>query len=222
MRGCPLPDPRTPRKPGYLDRLLETGPAGRTAAVRSPHQIRWAPRSAPGAEAEPEPRDGAAGRPYARPAAALAGSGPAGRTAARRQRHPAGPGVPPQRRPSDAPAAGPGAAGRGARETRLRMPPSALAQLQAASLPLDPPGPAKPRPGGPASDATRQAGSPQSMLAVTRENRRAQPQGAPSVHIGSVEVRLTAPVPPAAPPRPPAPAIARLSRPWTPFGLGQV
>jgi hypothetical protein len=49
-----------------------------------------------------------------------------------------------------------------------------------------------------------------------------QPQDAPSVHIGSVEVRLTAPVPPAAPPRPPAPAVARLSRPWIPFGLGQV
>ena len=49
MRRCPLPEPRTPRKPGYLDRLLETGPARRTAAVRAPHQIRWAPGSAPGA-----------------------------------------------------------------------------------------------------------------------------------------------------------------------------
>lgn len=222
MRRCPLPEPRTLRKPGYLDRLLETGPARRPAAVRAPHQVRWAPGSAPGAGAEPEPRDGAAGRPYARPAAALAGSGPAGRAGARRQQHPAGPGVPPQRRASDAPATGPAAADRGARETRLRVPPSALAQLQAASLPLDLPGPAKPRPGEPASDAAGQAGSPQSRPAVTREDRPMQPQDAPSVHIGSVEVRLTAPVPPAAPPRPPAPAVARLSRPWIPFGLGQV
>ena len=222
MRRCPLPEPRTPRKPGYLDRLLETGPARRTAPVRAPHQIRWAPGSAPGAVTEPDPPDGPAGRPNARPAAALARSGPAGRAAARRQRHPAGPGVPPQRRASDAPATGPAATGRGAGETRPRVPPSALAQLQAASLPLEPSGPAKPGSGGPGSDATRQAGSPQSRPAVTREDRRTQPLGAPSVHIGSVEVRLTAPVPPAAPPRPPAPAVARLSRPWIPFGLGQV
>ena len=222
MRRCPLPEPRTPRKPGYLDRLLETSPARRTAAVRAPHQVHWAPGSAPGAGTEPEPPDGPAGRPNARPAAALTGSGTASRAAARRQRHPAGPGVPPQRRASHPPATGPAAAGLGAPETRLRVPSSALAQLQAASLPLDPPGPAKPGPGGPASDATRQAGSPQSTLAVTREDRRTQPQGAPSVHIGSLEVRLTAPVPPAAPPRKPTPAVARLSRPWTPFGFGQV
>jgi hypothetical protein len=223
MRGCSLPDPRTPRKPSYLDRLLETSPARRPAAVGAPHQIRWAPGFAPGAGTEPEPRDDAAGRPYARSAAALTGSGPAGRAAARQQRHPAGPGVPPQRRASDPPATGPAAAGRAAGEARLGSPPSALAQLQATSLPLDPPGPAKPEPGRAASDATRQAGSLQSTLAVTREDRRTQPQGAPSVHIGSVEVRLTAPVPPAAPPpRPPAPAVARLSRPRPPFGLGQV
>src|SRR5690242_18242327 len=132
MRRCPLPEPRTPRKPGYLDRLLETGPARRTAPVRAPHQIRWAPGSAPGAVTEPEPPDGPAGRPNARPAAALARSGTAGRAAARRQRHPAAPGVPPRRRASDPPATGPVGAGLGAPETRLRVPPSALAQLQAA------------------------------------------------------------------------------------------
>jgi hypothetical protein len=227
MRGSPLPDPRTPRRPGYLDRLLETGPARVLGAVRVPHQIRWAPVAAPGADAdaEPEPHDGAAGRPYAKPGAALAESGVGGPAPATRRRYPPAPGVPPQRQASDAPTAGPAAADRRAGETwRGVAATAALGQLNAVSLRLDPPGPAEGGPGSPASETIQAQAGPQTTPAVTRESRRTQPQHAPSVHIGSVEVRLTAPpAPPAAPSLgSPAPAVTRLSRPRPPFGLGQV
>jgi hypothetical protein len=226
-----LPDPRAPRRPGYLDRLLETGPTGRPGAVRAPHQIRWAPAAAPGADAdaEPEPGDGAADRPYAKPAATPTESGVAGPIPAIRHRYPPALGVPPQRRPGDTPTNSSAAADRDAGGTWLGVPTAAatgaLAQLKAASLRLDPPGPAEGGPGSHASKAIRaQAGAPQATPVTTRESRRTQPQHAPSVHIGSVEVRLTAPqAPPATPPpRSPMPAVTRLSRPQTPFGLGQV
>ena len=223
MRRCPLPEPRTPRKPGYLDRLLETSPARRTAAVRAPHQIRWAPGSAPGAGTEPEPPDGPAGRAQ-RQARGCAdrirpsrpGSGQAATAPCRARRPPATAG---QRSPRDRSRRGRPGRTRDQAEGAAVRSGAAPGRLAAASSRADRPSPG---PEGPASDATRQAGSPQSRPAVTREDRRTPPLGAPSVHIGSVEVRLTAPVPPAAPPRPPAPAVARLSRPWTPFGLGQV
>jgi hypothetical protein len=224
MRGSLLPDPRTPRRAGYLDRLLETGPARVPGAVRARHQIRWAPVAAPGADVGAELRDGEAGRSYAPPAATLAESGVDGPALATRHRYPPAPGVPPQRRPSDAPTTGAAAAGRGAGGTWLGVPTAALAQLKAASLRPDPPGPAEGGPGSPASETIQAPAGPHTTPAVTRESRRTQPQHAPSVHIGSVEVHLTAPpAPPAAPPpRSPVPAVTRLSRSRTPFGLGQV
>jgi len=224
-----LPDSPTPRRRGYLDRLLETGTTRRPGAARAPHQIRWAPEAGPGADAgaQLQPRDGEAGRPSTTSAAVLAESDLTGPAPAMWRWHPSPLGAPPQQQVSATPSAGAAPAGRGRDGTWPRVPTAgtaARAQLKAASLRLEPPVLAGAGQGSPASEAIQIPRAPtQTTPVIAGESGRTQPPGPPSVHIGSIEVRLTPPqAPSAAPARPPAPAAARLSRLGTPFGLGQV
>jgi hypothetical protein len=227
MRRSGLPDVQTSRRRGYLDRLLETGTSRQPGAARVPHQIHWAPQAGPGAGARPQPRDGEVGWPSTRPAAAVTGSSLTGSAPAGRRPHPSPPGLPPQEQVSDAPSAGPPLAGRDAAGVWPRVPTAgtaARALLRATSVRPEPAELGRAGQGSPTSEATHIPAAPTHTTPVIADDSgHTQPPGAPSVHIGSIEVRLTPPpAPPAPPSRPPAPTAAPLSRFRTPFGLGQV
>jgi hypothetical protein len=224
-----LPDMPTSRRRGYLDRLLETGTTQQPSAARAPHQVHWPPETGPGADvgAQPQAYVFEADRPSTKSAAVLTEPGLTGPVPAMPRWHPSPLGVPPQQQASDTPSSGPTPAGRDAAETRPRVPTAdaaARAQFKAASLRLEPPVLAAAGQGSPASEAIQIPAAPtQTTPVITDERGRTQPPDAPSVHIGSIEVRLTPPQAPAvSPSRPPAPAATRLSRLGTPFGLGQV
>jgi hypothetical protein len=227
MRRSGLPDVQTSRRRGYLDRLLETGTTRQPGAARVPHQIHWAPQAGPGASARPQPRDGEVDWPSTRPATAVTGASLTGPAAAGRRPHPSPLGLPPQEQVSDVPSAGPPPTSRDAAGVWPRVPTggtAARALLRATSIRLESPVLARAGQGNPTSEAVHIPATPtHTTPVIPGENGRTRPPGAPSVHIGSIEVRLTPPpAAAAAPPRPPAPAVAPLSRPGTPFGLGQV
>jgi hypothetical protein len=110
-----------------------------------------------------------------------------------------------------------------ARLSALSSRPAPAPQPAAARTPATPQPPAAARPAQPARSAS--LGTPQAAAPGPRLPR--QPDRAPQVHIGAIEVTIAAPAPPPArPPAPqpapaPAPPTGRLSRPGTAFGLGQ-
>jgi hypothetical protein len=182
-------------------------------------QVRTADRTAQPAPAR-APEAAAAGpdgprspRPVALPLPAPAAPTPASGPAA----------LPVQERPRPAhvPPPAPGPAGPPApRPAGARSVPAAVA-----------PTPARPAGTERAGGGPTAAGRIRPLLPRLPEARPARQKQArtpaPAVHIGSVEVRVAAPAPPAAPeppgPPPPAPraSVPRLSRPATAFGLGQ-
>jgi hypothetical protein len=227
---------RRPPGRGYLARLVEPGPAGGVGAVRAPHRIDWpsAGEARPPARAAVPPLRAPGHRP---------GSDPIGA---------AGPTTAPPLRPGPSPVESvtrqhlPGTdpsktvRARASRGDAVRTPPPAAttgnpAPPEAAVLRSQRAG-AEPGRSGPRTEPVattllrpiRPATTPVARHGAAGDPGHPGPLEPPAtIHIGSIEVRvLPAPVPapaPAARPRPARPTTrARLSRPGSSFGLGQV